>query len=120
MYPPPAGRRDLSNPPEGEGGGAVLFTFVPAGFRRIFVVAGSAAVRACGICRASFVFAGGAAMPRVVIWNASRDDVLRAAVRMYGRRWRLVAVAVGGECSDRAARHRWDRGFHAGGVVPLL
>ena len=59
-------------------------------------------------------------MPGVVIWNALRDDLLRAAVRMYGRRWRLVAVAVGGGCSDRAARSRWCRVVHAGAVVPLL
>ena len=62
---------------------------------------------ACGIlCVCFFVAGENASMPGVVIWNALRDDLLRAAVRMYGRRWRLVAVAVGGGCSDRAARSR--------------
>ena len=72
-------------------------------------------MRACGICRALFCLRRDAS--RVVIWNGLRDDVLRAAVRMYGRRWHLVAVAVDGGCSDRAARHRWERVSHAGGVV---
>ena len=74
-------------------------------------------MRACGICRALLCLF--AAMPRVVVWNALRDDVLRAAVRLYGRRWHLVAVAVGGGCSVRAARHRWGRISHAGAVPAL-
>ena len=82
-----------------------------------FVVAGIASMRACGICRALLCLF--AAMPRVVVWNALRDDVLRAAVRLYGRRWHLVAVAVGGGCSVRAARHRWGRVSHAGAVPTL-
>ena len=32
-------------------------------------------------------------MPGIVIWDAVRDDHLRAAVRLNGRRWGLVAVA---------------------------
>ena len=73
-----------------------------------------------------FFVAGRAAMPGVVIWSALRDDLLRAAVRMYGRHWRLVAVAVGGGCSVGALivllvrRSRWCRVVHAGAVVPLL
>jgi hypothetical protein len=59
-----------------------------------------------------------AKMTRHMVWNAFRDDVLRGAVRLYGRRWHLVAVAVGGRCSDRAARHRWGKVSHVGGAVP--
>ena len=59
-----------------------------------------------------------ARMARHVVWTAFRDDVLRGAVRLYGRRWHLVAVAVGGRCSDRAARHRWGKIAHVGGGVP--
>ena len=40
------------------------------------------------------------AMTRYAFWDVFRDDLLRGAVRLYGRRWHLVAVAVGGRCSD--------------------
>ena len=58
------------------------------------------------------------AMTCYALWDAFRDDVLRGAVRLYGRRLHLVAVAVGGRCSDRAARHRWGKFSHTGGAVP--
>ena len=72
--PPSCGEQRPLKPAWGRGqwGSAFLLLCL-----RIFVVIFcrwcSAAVRACGICRTFFVFAGGAAMPRVVIWNASRD-----------------------------------------------
>ena len=70
----------------------------------------------CGIHGRAQVLS--ARMARRVVWTAFRDDVLRGAVRLYGRRWHLVAVAVGGRCSDRAARHRWGKIAHVGGGVP--
>ena len=45
-------------------------------------------------------------MPGVMVWDAVRDDRLRAAVRLHGRLWGLVAMAVGGGCSNRAASDR--------------
>ena len=39
---------------------------------------------------------------------------------LYGHRWHLVAVAVGGGCSDRAARHRWERVGHLATQVEWL
>ena len=60
-------------------------------------------------CEDSFC-PGRASMPGVVVWDAARDERLRAAVRLHGRRWGLVAAAVGGGCSNRAARDRWGRG----------
>ena len=66
---------------------------------------------------------GRASMPGIyVVWDAARDERLRAAVRVHGRRWGLVAVAVGGGCSNRAARDRWGRGrvAHVGVGLPSM
>ena len=57
-------------------------------------------------------------MTRYAFWDVFRVDLLRGAVRLYGHRWHLVAVAVGGRCSDRAARHRWGKIAHVSGGVP--
>lgn len=41
-------------------------------------------------------------------WNATEDDQIRAAVKKYGFKWRLVAGDVPGR-SDDSVRNRWNR-----------
>lgn len=41
-------------------------------------------------------------------WKATEDDQIRAAVKKYGFKWRLVAGDVPGR-SDDAVRNRWNR-----------